>query len=91
MGSYFCTHNMEIYCGQHPEDPYRQINSADSIIVRVSELIFKTVRNITVDNWFASLKVIPELVEKILSNVGSIKKNTTFVSAINWNHDDSLR
>lgn len=91
----FYTYNMEIYCGQQPEGPYKQNNSADSIVLRLSQPIFFTGRNITADNWFTSLKLMKDLEEKKLSYVGTIRKNRReipppFILARNRNPYDSL-
>ncbi|XP_072400319.1 uncharacterized protein [Diabrotica undecimpunctata] len=68
---------MEIYCGQQPEGPYRQSNSADAIVGRLAEPIFGTGRNITADNWLMSLNLIKELEKQKLSFVGTDNKVPT--------------
>lgn len=91
----FYVHNMEIYCGQQPEGPYRQNNSAESIVLRLSEPIFGSGRNITADNWFTSLNLVKELEKRKLSYVGTVRKNrreipSAFVQAKNRNQYDSI-
>ena len=66
---------MEIYCGQQPEGPFRQSNSAYDVVMRLSEPIYQSGRNITADNWFSSLNLVRKLEEKKLSYVGTIRKN----------------
>ncbi|KAJ8914718.1 hypothetical protein NQ315_017428 [Exocentrus adspersus] len=81
----FYTPHMEIYCGQQPEGPFRQSNSSVDTVMRLSEHIFQSGRNITADNWFTSLEIVKKLENKKLSYVGTIRKNKreiplTFVS-----------
>ena len=71
----YYTANMEIYCGQQPEGPFRQSNSAYDVVMRLSEPIYQSGRNITADNWFSSLNLVRKLEEKKLSYVGTIRKN----------------
>ncbi|XP_069701433.1 piggyBac transposable element-derived protein 4-like [Periplaneta americana] len=71
----FYTSNMEIYCGEQPDGPYQQENSADAVVLRLTEPIHGTGRNITADNWFTSLKLVKELEERKLSFVGTVRKN----------------
>lgn len=71
----FYTTNMEIYCGQQPEGPYRKSNSAEDIVMRLAEPIYGSGRNITADNWFTSLKLVKALEKKKISYVGTVRKN----------------
>lgn len=91
----FYTSKMEIYCGQQPEGPYRHSNAAAEVVMRLSQPIFQSGRNITADNWFTSLALITELEKKKLSYVGTIRKNKreiphAFVSAAGRNQYDSI-
>lgn len=91
----FYTSNMEIYCGQQPEGPFKQSNSAADVVMRLAQPIFQSGRNITADNWFTSLGLITELEKKKLSYVGTIRKNKreiprTFVLATGRNQYDSI-
>lgn len=71
----YYTSNMEIYCGRQPEGPYFLPNTPDSIVMRLCTPIFGSGRNITADNWFTSLKLVRQLIEKKLSYVGTVRKN----------------
>lgn len=72
----YYTQKLEIYCGQQPEGPYRQDNSAFSIMNRMVEPISQTGRNVTVDNWFMSVPVADHLLNvHRLTIVGTIRKN----------------
>ena len=91
----YYTSNMEIYCGQQPEGPFNQSNASDKVVLRLSESIFGSGRNITADNWFTSLKLVKELENKKLSYVGTVRKNKrelppAFVSAKNRQKYTSL-
>lgn len=91
----FYTTNMEIYCGQQPEGPYRKENTAEEIVMRLAEPIYESGRNITADNWFTSLKLVKNLEKKRLSYVGTVRKNrrelpNSFITAKNRNRYDSL-
>ena len=70
----FYTSNMEIYCGEQPEGPYRQSNSPHDVVMRITEPIHGSGRNITTDNWFTSLPLVKELEKKKLSFVGTVRK-----------------
>lgn len=91
----FYAANMEIYCGQQPEGPFKQSNSAADVVMRLSEPIFHSGRNITGDNWFTSLELVKQLENKKLSYVGTIRKNKreippSFVSPKDRNVYDSI-
>nr|XP_022902596.1 uncharacterized protein LOC111415249 [Onthophagus taurus] len=66
---------MEIYYGQQPDGPYKQSNSAEDIVMRISEPIYESGRNITTDNWFTILKLVKALEKKKISCVGTARKN----------------
>lgn len=91
----FYTSNMELYCGQQPEGPYRQNNSAEAVVLRLAEPIYGSGRNITADNWFTRLSLVQELEKKKLSYVGTIRKNrreipSNFVTAKGREQYDSV-
>lgn len=46
---------MGIYVGQEPSGPYKLNKSAKAVVERLHQHIFKTIRNITTDNWFSSI------------------------------------
>lgn len=71
----YYTSNMEIYCGQQPEGLFRQSNSSTDVVMRLSEPIFQSGRNITADNWFTNIELVRKLEEKKLSYVGTVRKN----------------
>ncbi|XP_060855395.1 uncharacterized protein LOC132933083 [Metopolophium dirhodum] len=72
----FYTLNMEIYCGQQEEGPYKVVNSGKEIVLRLIKPISKTGRNVTCDNWFTSVPLATELLKKHrITMVGTIRKN----------------
>lgn len=44
-------------------------------VLRLSQPIYGTNRNITADNWFSSIEVIDKLKQKSLTYVGTVRKN----------------
>lgn len=72
---FYYTSHIEVYVGEQPEGPFRKDNSGKSIVERLSEHIYESGRNITVDNWFTSLPLAKSLKEKRLSILGTIRKN----------------
>lgn len=59
----FYTLNMEIYCGQQEEGPYKVGNSGKEVVLRLIKPISKTGRNVTCDNWFTSVTLAIELLK----------------------------
>jgi len=74
-GTYY-TSNLEIYAGKQPDGPFSIDNSASEVVKRLVSPISKTGRNITADNWFASVSLAEELLKNHnLTLVATIKKN----------------
>lgn len=67
--------NFEVYAGQHPEGPYRLSNQVPDIIHRVLEPLYDLGCNVTMDNWFTSVPVSKDLLQKRITVVGTLKKN----------------
>ena len=44
-------------------------------VLELSKSIWRTKRNITVDNWFCSYELVEELGKKELTLVGTLRKN----------------
>lgn len=69
-------YNLEIYAGTQPEGPFQTTWSGADVVKRMIKPIDKTSRNITVDNWFTSVPLALELLEKHrLTLVGTLRKN----------------
>lgn len=74
----FYTSKLEVYIGQNPEGPYKLSNRSEDIVLRMSNHISGTGRNITMDNWFTSLPLVEKLItEHKLTSIGTIRKNKT--------------
>ncbi|XP_025412701.1 piggyBac transposable element-derived protein 4-like [Sipha flava] len=71
----YYTSNLEIYAGKQPDGPFSIDNSASEVVKRLVSPISKTGRNITADNWFASISLAEELLKNHnLTLVATIKK-----------------
>lgn len=66
---------MEVYVGKQPDGPYELSNSPKDVVHRLIEPIINTGRNITADNWFTSIPLAEELLQKKLTLVGTLRKN----------------
>lgn len=72
----FYTHTMEVYVGKQPDGPNQVDNSALALVLRLSENIHNTGRNITCDNFFTSIPLIDKLESQHkLTVIGTIRKN----------------
>lgn len=71
----FYTANLEIYAGKQPDGPYFVSNKPVDVIKRLAEPIYNSGRNITADNWFTDINLISDLKQKLLSYVGTVRKN----------------
>lgn len=70
------TCNLEIYCGNQPEGPFSLDNRPHAVVKRLTAPIHGSGRNVTMDNWFASVPIVNELVlQHNLTVVATLKKN----------------
>lgn len=60
-----CSIELQIYryCGQQPEDPFRNDNIPSAQVCRLCKIVRETVQTITTDNYFTST----ELPNKLLN------------------------
>lgn len=56
--------SMEVYAGKQPTGPYELSNSPKYVVHRLTEPIVNTGRNVTADNWFTSIPLAEELLQK---------------------------
>lgn len=73
----FYTYNMEVYCGKQPPGPFCVSNSSSDVVNRLSLPLWKSKRNVTMDNnWFTSVEVANSLLKNHqLTIVGTLRKN----------------
>lgn len=66
---------LEVYVGQQPEGPFRVQNNTESLVRRLLVPLARSGRNLTCDNYFASISLINFLVTQKITYVGTIRKN----------------
>lgn len=71
----FYTANLEVYCGQQPEGPYKKSNSPTDIVHRLVEPYKGKNRNLTCDNWYTNYPLAKSLLKDHITLVGTLKKN----------------
>lgn len=72
----FYTGGMEVYLGTQPDGPYKISNKSSDVVLRLSQNIYGSGRNITIDNWFTSIPLVTTLLRQHkLTAVGTIRKN----------------
>ncbi|XP_044574588.1 piggyBac transposable element-derived protein 4-like [Cotesia glomerata] len=72
----FYTSNMELYVGKQLSEEYQVSNKPFDVVQRVCHSILNTGRNITMDNWFSSLPLVIDLLEKHkITVVATLRKN----------------
>lgn len=73
---HFYTLKMEVYVGKQPDGPYSVDNSSKALVLRLSDIIRNSGRNITCDNFFTSIPLIDILQREYrLTVIGTIRKN----------------
>lgn len=67
---------MEVYCGKQQQGPFNISNKAKDVVLRLTQPIYQSGRNVTVDNYFCSIPLCDELASDYkLSLVGTLRKN----------------
>lgn len=54
--------NLEVFCGHQPDGPFSLDNRPNAVVKRLTTLILGSGYNVTMDNWFASIPVVNEIV-----------------------------
>jgi len=78
----FYTFNMIIYCGTQKPGPYETSNKPFDIVKTLTELLKRTNRNVTTDNWFSSYPLAEYLSSVGLTFLGTLRKNKSEIPAI---------
>ncbi|KAJ8966737.1 hypothetical protein NQ314_003334 [Rhamnusium bicolor] len=73
----YYTSRMEVYVGKQPAGPFNLSTSTKDLVLRLTDNIRTTGRNLTIDNWFTSIPLVEELMTKPnkMTVIGTIKKN----------------
>lgn len=72
----YYTVNLEVYVGKQPSHEFSIDNRPYEVVLRLSQPISKTGRNITMDNWFSSIPLAEELLKnQNLTMVGTLRRN----------------
>nr|XP_023025733.1 uncharacterized protein LOC111513737 [Leptinotarsa decemlineata] len=67
---------MEVYTGTQPAGPYQVSNKSLDVVVRMTEPIHDSKRNITMDNWFTSIPLARSLLtDHKLTLLGTLRKD----------------
>ena len=76
----FYNKKMEIYVGKRYTESMKIDNSGKAIVLRLSDCIQKTSRNVIADNWFMSIPLAETLLKDYtLTSVGTLKTNLEFL------------
>lgn len=73
--SNFYTTKLEVYVGQQPQGPFQNSNKVIDLVNRLVEPIIGSNRNVTAGNWFSSIPLAKDLLQKSVTYVGTLKKN----------------
>lgn len=78
----FYTAKIEIYTGTQPPGPYKVDNSNISLLPRICQPIWRSKRNVTMDNFFTSKLVADKLLNDYkITTLGTIRKNKREIPA----------
>ena len=66
---------MEVYVGNLPEEPYKVSNFSSDIVKRFMKPLFKSGRNLTIDNWYTSYDLAKDLLSEKIIIIGTMRKN----------------
>ncbi|XP_043468005.1 uncharacterized protein LOC122502151 [Leptopilina heterotoma] len=71
--TYF-TNNLEVYCGEQPDGPYRLSNDPIDIVERLVAPIEGSNRNLTIGTWYTCSTLAKSLLEKKITCIGSMRR-----------------
>lgn len=69
------TLNLEVYVGKQPEGPFQLSNKPSDVVMRMTEPVLGSERNIVADNWFTDFGLVNLLKQNKLSYVGTVRKD----------------
>lgn len=68
--------NLEVYAGKQPSGLYKVSNSAFDVVEQLIQMVSRSHRNITFDNWFTSYELMLHLLNQHqLTSTGTLRKN----------------
>lgn len=65
---------LQMYTGKEPGEK-REQNQGERVVLQLTEGLIRSGRNVTVDNFFCSLSLAQQLLDKQLTLVGTMRKN----------------
>uniref|UniRef100_A0A1B6C4A1 PiggyBac transposable element-derived protein domain-containing protein n=1 Tax=Clastoptera arizonana TaxID=38151 RepID=A0A1B6C4A1_9HEMI len=71
----FYTYNLEIYCKKQTTGPYVVSNRPSDVVLRLTDAIKMSNRNVTTDKYFSSCSLADRLLSNGLTFLGAMKKN----------------
>ena len=66
--------NVQMYLGKNDNAP-REVNQGTRVVLDMTKEIKKSGRNVTCDNFFTSLRLVQQLLEKKRTIMGTLRKN----------------
>ena len=73
--------NGDIYTGKEPRMPVKK-DLAKNVVMKLTDYIHNSGRNITMDNYFTSVPLAEDLLKKRLTIVGTIRNNKREIPSI---------
>lgn len=69
---------MEIYCGTHPDDPFKVSTNPSDIVKRLIQPQYKSGRNLIVENWYMTYQLSDDLLKAKADNRNNAEKKRNY-------------